>query len=110
MSATTTTTVTPVAKATFWSALVARLAEPSTWAGISAGLIVLAQAMPAITGANGAARWTALGAATLSALMAVCKAEGWSAVAADVQVFEQVLPELEHPPVTTTVVSSHSTV
>ena len=94
----TTTTVTPAAKVTFWQSVVRRFEEPSTWAGVSAGLIIIAQALPTVTGATGAARWTALGAAGLSALMAVCKAEGWTAVAADVQVIEQVLPALEHPP------------
>jgi len=52
--------------------LATRLLEPSTYAGISAVCLALADAL----GQNGDARWAALASAILTGLVAIARSEG----------------------------------
>lgn len=71
----------------FLSGLYARLAEPSTYAGLSAVSLAVAGAL----GQNGPARYAALASAAIGGAIAVARSEGNATV---VQTLNQALPLL----------------
>lgn len=71
----------------FLSGVLARLAEPSTYAGLSAVSLAVAGAL----GQNGTARYAALTSAAIGGVIAVARSEGGAAV---VQTMNQALPLL----------------
>lgn len=71
----------------FLSNLIARFAEPSTYAGLSAVSLAVAGAL----GQNGTARYAALTSAAVGGAIAIARSEGITAV---VQTLNQALPLL----------------
>lgn len=71
----------------FLSGLLAHLAEPSTYAGLSAVSLAVAGAL----GQNGTARYAALTSAAIGGAIAIARSEGSTAV---VQTLNQALPLL----------------
>lgn len=71
------------------SPLLARAREPTTYAGISSLALTISYALHM----TGTARYVALGAAGLGAVVAILKAEGDTTLATKAEMLEKVLPE-----------------
>ncbi len=71
------------------SPLLARAKEPSTYAGISSLALTISYALHM----TGTARYVALGAAGVGAVVAILKAEGDVDLATKAEMLERVLPE-----------------